>query len=117
MKPPKRSCLTCARLASSTTGAGIEPAVSEPGTSLPICGVTLISTPLIGDTRVELRIDQVQDQCGQTDRHDDAEDGALDQEPVRLPDRGEQHGPDPRIAEHDLDQDTAGHDLAERQRE
>src|SRR5215212_5019477 len=102
-----RSRWTRSRLASSSTVNGIWPVARGPGTSLPMFGVMLMSGAPVRDARIQLRIDQIQDQGRQSDRHHDNEDRALNQEPVGLSDRREQDRADPRVAKNHFDQDDA----------
>src|SRR5687768_13547373 len=99
-----------------------KPAPRDTGSGVTACELpavmfwmTLISAPAIGNARIKNRIDQIQDQRRQPDRHDQGKDDPLDQEPIRLANRVEEHAANARVRKHHLDQDRPRHDLTKRE--
>src|SRR5271154_584887 len=69
------------------------------------------------DTRVDERIDQIEDEGRESNGDDHNEYNSLHEEIVRAFNSLEQQRADPWVTEHDLDEHGAGYQLTERERQ
>src|SRR5215469_11818785 len=69
------------------------------------------------DARINLRIDEIENECGQGDRDNDSENDPLDGEIVIRPDGVIQDAADSGVAEDDFHQQRTGQDVADGQSE
>src|SRR6266566_1392654 len=93
------------------------PASRRGATETTTCSVSveLTSSSPVRDSRVQQRINEIENERREAERHDHPEDDALDEKIIRLANGVVEHRADARIAEDHLDQHRPGGDVPEDQ--